>query len=98
MEIDNKDESPRICDEEGYYQFEKVIISSGERVVRAAYYSAEDEFDPVKTATVPNPVLVELFRLTVLNDLVDDKDALAHVLEEILQSISRQWPPPVRTK
>jgi len=98
MGIDNEDEPLRIYDDEGYYQFEKIISPSGQTIVRAAYYTAADKFDPVKTAEVPNRVLVEQFRLTVLNDLVDDEDALAHVLEEVLQSISRQWPPPVRTK
>lgn len=97
MAID-KDEPLRIYDDEGYYQFEKIIGPSGETIVRAAYYSAANKLDTVKTAEVPNRVLVEQLRLTVLNDLVDDEDALAHVLEEILQSISRQWPPPVRTK
>ncbi len=93
MEIDNKDEPLRIYDDEGYYQLEKVIGPSGETIARAAYYTAANELDPVKTAAVPNRVLVEQFRLTVLNDLVDDEDALAHVLEEIFQSILRQWPP-----
>ena|SRR5208337_932330 len=93
MEID-KDEPLRIYDDEGYYQFEKIGSISGEIIVMEAYYTAQDKFDPVKTAEVPNRVLVEQFRLTILNDLVDDKDVLAHILEEIFRSVLRQWPRP----
>ena len=55
MEID-KDEPLRIYDDKGYYQFEKIGGISGEIIVRAAYYAAQDKFDPVKTAAVPNRV------------------------------------------
>ncbi len=89
-----KDEPLRIHYDEGYYQFEKIDSISGEIIVRAAHYTAQDKFDPAKTTAVPNRVLLEQFRLTILNDLVDDKDVLAHVLEGILQSVLRQWPRP----
>lgn len=97
MEIDTH-EPLRIHDDEGYYQLEKVISPSGEKIVRAAYYTAADELDPVKTAEAPNRVLVEQFRLTVMNDLIDDKDALAHVMEEIFQYIIRKTFGPPRKK
>ena len=97
MEID-KDEPLRIYDDTGYYQFEKIGSISGEVIVRAAYYTAPDKFDPVKTAEVPNRVLVEQFRLTVMNDLVDDKHGLSCVMEEIFQSIIRKTLGPPRKK
>ncbi|MGO9121089.1 MAG: hypothetical protein ACLQPD_26190 [Desulfomonilaceae bacterium] len=97
MEID-KDEPLKIYDDKGYYQFEKIGSTAGEIIVRAAYYTAQDKFDPVKTAEVPNRVLVEQFRLTVLNDLVDDKHGLSCVMEEILQSVIRKTFGPPRKK
>lgn len=90
MKIHNKDGPLRIYDDEGYYELERVSSLSGESIVRAAYYNADGECDPVRTAAVPNLILLEQFKLALVNDLIADKDGLAHVMEEIFQTIARQ--------
>ncbi len=90
MQTEKNSEPVRVYDKEGYYQFEKIDGPSDEIIVRAAYYQADGELDPIRTAAVPNTVLLEQFKLTLLNDLIADKDGLAHVMEEIMETIMRQ--------